>query len=194
MLKVLILLYIDQSSSIWLTLPPRRTFGGATGKEPMASAGGRRVRLDPWWGRSPGGGHGNPLQYSCLGNPTDRGAWWAKIHGVAKSHIQLQRLSTETVLIIMTGMRGYKHAQRPGVLISLLQHVGQQQAQNNPAPNVSPVKMRHLHRVKGFIYVLMHSQLDTFHGVRKISTFISSYTITSFSKHLDWYNCRKKKC
>ena len=36
-------------------------------------------------GRSPGGGHGNPLQYSCLENPMDRGAWWATVHGVAES-------------------------------------------------------------------------------------------------------------
>ena len=36
-------------------------------------------------GRSPGRGHGNPLQYSCLGNPMDREAWWATIHGVAKN-------------------------------------------------------------------------------------------------------------
>jgi len=36
-------------------------------------------------GRSPGGGHGNPLQYSCLENPMDRGAWWATVHRVAKS-------------------------------------------------------------------------------------------------------------
>ena len=35
--------------------------------------------------RSPGGGNGNPLQFSCLGNPIDRGAWWATTHGVAKS-------------------------------------------------------------------------------------------------------------
>ena len=35
-------------------------------------------------GRSPGEGNGNPLQYSCLGNPIDRGAWWATVHGVAK--------------------------------------------------------------------------------------------------------------
>ena len=35
-------------------------------------------------GRSPGGGHGNPLQCSCLGNPMDREAWWAEVHGVAK--------------------------------------------------------------------------------------------------------------
>ena len=43
----------------------------------------------PWSGRSPGEGNGNPLQYSCLENPTDRGAWWATIHGVAKSRTQL---------------------------------------------------------------------------------------------------------
>ena len=36
-------------------------------------------------GRSPGEGNGNPLQYSCLGNPMDRGAWWATVHGVAQS-------------------------------------------------------------------------------------------------------------
>ena len=39
----------------------------------------------PGLGRSPGGGHGYPLQYSCLENPMDRGAWWATVHGVAKS-------------------------------------------------------------------------------------------------------------
>ena len=39
----------------------------------------------PGLGRSSGEGHGNPLQYSCLENPMDRGAWWATIHGVAKS-------------------------------------------------------------------------------------------------------------
>ena len=40
-------------------------------------------------GRSPGEGNGNPLQYSCLENPMDRGAWWAVVHGVAKSWTQL---------------------------------------------------------------------------------------------------------
>ena len=48
-----------------------------------ASAGG--VGLIPKLGISPGEGNGNPLQYSCLGNPMDRGAWRATIHGVAKS-------------------------------------------------------------------------------------------------------------
>ena len=36
------------------------------------------------WGRCPGGGHGNPLQYSCLENPMDKGAWWATVHSVTK--------------------------------------------------------------------------------------------------------------
>ena len=39
----------------------------------------------PGLGRSPGEGNGNPLQYFCLENPTDGGAWWATVHGVAKS-------------------------------------------------------------------------------------------------------------
>ena len=47
-------------------------------------------------GRSPGGGHSNPLQYSCLENHMDRGAWWATVHSVTKSWTQLKRLSTQT--------------------------------------------------------------------------------------------------
>jgi len=48
----------------------------------------------PASGRSPGGGHGNPLQYSCLENPKDRGGWWATVHGVSKTRTWLKRLST----------------------------------------------------------------------------------------------------
>ena len=44
----------------------------------------------PELGRSPGGGHGNPLQYSCLENSMDRGAWWATVHGIAKSGTRLK--------------------------------------------------------------------------------------------------------
>ena len=59
-------------------------------RNPSASAGGMRdAGSIPGSGRS-GGGHGNPLQYSCLGNPMDRGAWWATVHGVAKSWTQLK--------------------------------------------------------------------------------------------------------
>ena len=46
----------------------------------------------PESGRSPGEGHGNPLQYSCLENPMDRGACWAAVHRVAKSRKRLERL------------------------------------------------------------------------------------------------------
>ena len=45
----------------------------------------RDADLIPELGRSPGEGNGNPLQHFCLGNPTDRGAWWATVHGVTKS-------------------------------------------------------------------------------------------------------------
>ena len=54
-------------------------------KKPPANAGDvRDVGLIPGLGRYPGGGHDDPLQYSGLGNPIDRGAWWATVHGVAK--------------------------------------------------------------------------------------------------------------
>ena len=55
-------------------------------KNPPASGGDvRDVGSIPGSGRSPGGGHGNQLQYSCLENPMNRGAWWATVHWVTKS-------------------------------------------------------------------------------------------------------------
>ena len=55
-------------------------------KNSLACAGDiRDAGSIPGPGRSPGGGHDNPLQYFCLENPTDRGAWWAIVHGVAQS-------------------------------------------------------------------------------------------------------------
>ena len=59
-------------------------------KNPPANAGDTRdTDSIPGSGRSPGVGNGNPLQYSCLGNPMDREAWRATVHGVAKSQTQL---------------------------------------------------------------------------------------------------------
>ena len=59
-------------------------------KNPPANAGDiRDAGSIPESGRSLGGGHGNPLQYSCLENPMDRGVWWATVHGVAKSQTGL---------------------------------------------------------------------------------------------------------
>ena len=63
-------------------------------KNPPTNAGDLRdAGLIPRLGRSPGEGHGNPLQYSCLENPMDRGDWSAAVHGVATSQAQLKRLS-----------------------------------------------------------------------------------------------------
>ena len=56
--------------------------GGSVVENPPANAGD--VGSFPGSGRSPREGNGNPLQYSCLENPTDKGAWWATVHGVAK--------------------------------------------------------------------------------------------------------------
>ena len=60
--------------------------GGTSDKEPAGQYRRlRKCRFDPWVGRSPGGGHGTPLQYFCLENLMDRGAWWAIVHRVTKS-------------------------------------------------------------------------------------------------------------
>ena len=59
-------------------------------KNPPANAGDTRdLGLISGLGRSPGGGHGNPLQYSCLESPMGRGAWRATVHGVAESQTRL---------------------------------------------------------------------------------------------------------
>ena len=64
-------------------------------KNPSANEGDiRDTGLIPGLGRSPGGGQDNPLQYSCLENPMDRGAWLARVHRVAKNETQLKGLST----------------------------------------------------------------------------------------------------
>ena len=63
-------------------------------KNLLANAGAiTDVGWSPGSGRSPGEGHDTPLEYSCLENPMDRGAWWATVHRVAKSQTRLKRLS-----------------------------------------------------------------------------------------------------
>ena len=61
--------------------------GSSNSKESACEAGD--LGLIPRSGRSPGGGHGNPLQCSCWENPMDRGAWRATVHGVTKSRTRL---------------------------------------------------------------------------------------------------------
>ena len=65
--------------------------GGLDGKESACNS--EDLGSIPGLGRSPGGGHGNPLQYSCLENPMDRGAWRATVHSVAESDMT-EQLST----------------------------------------------------------------------------------------------------
>ena len=58
--------------------------------------------MDPWVGGSPGvEGNGGPLQFSCLGNPMNRGAWWATVHGVTKSWTRLKRLCLLTCIVAL---------------------------------------------------------------------------------------------
>ena len=79
--------------------------GGSDGKESACNAGD--LGLIPGLRRSPGGRHGNPLQYSCLENPMDRAAWRAIIHGVAKSWTRLKQLSTHTCTHMLTLEKRY---------------------------------------------------------------------------------------
>ena len=69
----------------------------SNGKEPACNVGD--LVLIPGWGRSTGEMHGNPLQYSCLENPTDRRAWWATVHGVRKSQTDMTQRLIHTWLI-----------------------------------------------------------------------------------------------
>ena len=66
--------------------------GGSDGKASAYNVG--YSGSIPGSGRSPGDGNGNPLQYSCLENPTDGGAWLASVHGVAKSQTRLSDFTT----------------------------------------------------------------------------------------------------
>ena len=77
-------------SYIWL----RASQTALVVKNMPASAGDiRDMASIPWSERSPGGGHGNPLQYYCLENPTDRGDWQATVHRVSRNWTQLKPLS-----------------------------------------------------------------------------------------------------
>ena len=81
--KICTYLHVSRASQVALVV-----------KDPPANAGDRRdTGSFLGWGRSPGGGQGNPLQHSCLENPMDRGAWQATVHRVAKSQTRLKQLS-----------------------------------------------------------------------------------------------------
>ena len=74
-----------------MIIHPRASQVATVVKNPPANAGDvRDAGLIPGLGRSPGGGHGNPLQYSCLENPRNRGDWRTTVHSVTKNWTQLK--------------------------------------------------------------------------------------------------------
>ena len=75
-------LYVQQKVTILIQGFPGRAM---VNNLPANAGEARDSGSIPGLGRSPGEGDGNPLQYSCLENPMDRGAWWATVHGVAKN-------------------------------------------------------------------------------------------------------------
>ena len=76
-------LFSDIEAPCWFL--PRASLVAQWVKNPPANAGD--IGSIPGSGRSPGEGKGNPLQYACLGNTMDRGAWWATVHGVTESDV-----------------------------------------------------------------------------------------------------------
>ena len=79
----------------------------SVGKESSCSAGD--AGLIPGSGRVPGGGHGNPLQYSCLENPKDRGAWQATFHGVSRIGYDLMTEQQQRINTILAASRDASH-------------------------------------------------------------------------------------
>ena len=88
---MVVLGYVIESQSKSTLLCPLGFPGGSVVKNPPANEGD--MGSIPGLGRSPGEGNGNPLQYSCLGNPMDRGAWQAIVHEVAKELDMTERLN-----------------------------------------------------------------------------------------------------
>ena len=90
---------------IYLGLPQQLDFpGGSDGKASAYDAGD--LGSIPGLGRSPGEGNGNPLQYYCLENPMDRGAWQATVHGVTKSRTRLRDFTSSLYFMLLRGLEG----------------------------------------------------------------------------------------
>ena len=88
--------------------------GSSDGKESACNAGD--LGLIPGWGRSPGGGHGNPLQYFCLENPMDRGAWQTTVQTVTET--RLKWLSAHTHVYTVQGVCSEVHMIRSELSVS----------------------------------------------------------------------------
>ena len=110
-----------RESKIWY----KWTYGGTVVKNPPATTGDARdAGSIPESGKSPGEGNGNPLQYSCLRNPMDRGAWWATFHGVTKNqtwlsmHAHTWNRITDTERLVVAKGEGCERGWGLGVGIS----------------------------------------------------------------------------
>ena len=133
------------------------------------------MSLIPGLGRSPGEGNGNPFQYSCLGNPMNRGAWWATVHGVEKSWT---RLSDFTFIFLFT--------------ILFIRSVGKEFACNTGDLGSIPGLGRFPWRSNGnpLQYLCLQNPMDrgawwaTVHGVEKCWTQLSNKTTQLNSKRI----------
>ena len=116
----------------------------------------------PQLGRSPGEGHGNPLQYSFLKNPMDRGDWWATVHRVAKSQTQLKRFSTHArwsgYLALLQGIVPTQGS-NPGLPHSkhILYQLSYKESPNEPI-------LTHNYQSKFIVYIRVHSWWCSFYG------------------------------
>ena len=132
---------------ILFTYSPCDFPGGSDGKASAYGVGDRGSI--PGWGRSPGEGNGNPLQYSRLENPMDGGAWWATVHGVTKSQTRLSDfpffflsffLSVFLSFFLCHGMRWLLEYQQ--WVISTFQSTGRRKGQGRGCP----LPLRTLHK------------------------------------------------
>ena len=92
--------------------------GGSDGKASACNVGDRGSI--PGLGRSPGEGNGNPLQYSCLENPMEGGAWWATVHGVAKSRTGLSDFTSQHLIGSASSKVGFSWAQSTSYVFLIL--------------------------------------------------------------------------
>ena len=136
-------------------------------KNPPANAGNLRdMGFIRGSGRAPGGGNDNPLQYSCLENPMERGAWWATAHGVAESWTQVRLLSM--------------HAHK-SVLFST----------ESPGPRIVPDTSKRTHSLNDYYLLLFFHWRSKIKGQRHMvwcsySAHILSSSIIYHSKFLNW--------
>ena len=107
----------------WALIPIVWGFpGGTSGKEPTCQCRRhKRCEFYPWIGKTPRVGSGNPLQYSCLENPRDRGIWWATVHRVAQSLTWLNDLAhTHTPTVSLCKTKHFLHLLKEKSFIGLL--------------------------------------------------------------------------